>query len=116
MEYNWKEFQDDRLKRILSDPIMTINGQHAYYLEVQMETDNAAGSSLNEYNEAKNCNNDYFMKPLLVNDRQALCYVYSNAELPSKLATMTIPTKMLIIQAYFLVLQVLQLHIAGFII
>ncbi len=27
VEYNWTEFQDDRLKRILADTIITINGR-----------------------------------------------------------------------------------------
>lgn len=39
--YNWTEFEDDRLRRILADTILTINGIHSYHLEAQMEKDNS---------------------------------------------------------------------------
>ena len=39
--YNWTEFEDDRLRRILADTILTINGTHSYHLEAQMEKDNS---------------------------------------------------------------------------
>lgn len=38
--YNWTEFEDDSLKRILADTIITINGKYSYHLEAQMEKDN----------------------------------------------------------------------------
>ena len=37
--YNWTEFEDDKLKRILADTILTINGKYSYHLEAQMEKD-----------------------------------------------------------------------------
>lgn len=41
VHYNWTEFEDDRLRRILADTILTINGTHSYHMEAQMEKDNA---------------------------------------------------------------------------
>lgn len=41
ISYNWTEFEDDRLRRILADTILTINGTHSYHMEAQMEKDNA---------------------------------------------------------------------------
>ena len=40
IQYNWTEFMDDTLKRILADTILTINGKHSYHLEAQMTKDN----------------------------------------------------------------------------
>lgn len=37
--YNWTEFHDDELKRILADTILTINNRHSYHLEAQMTID-----------------------------------------------------------------------------
>lgn len=39
--YNWTEFVDDNLRKILADTILTINGNHSYHLEAQMERDNS---------------------------------------------------------------------------
>ena len=41
VDYNWTEFHDDRLKKILADTIITINRRYAYHLEAQIEKDNA---------------------------------------------------------------------------
>lgn len=37
--YNWTEFEDKELKRILADTILTINGIHSYHMEAQMTSD-----------------------------------------------------------------------------
>lgn len=37
--YNWTEFEDRELKRILADTILTINQIHSYHLEAQMTED-----------------------------------------------------------------------------
>ncbi len=37
--YNWTEFENDNLKRILADTILTIDGKYSYHLEAQMERD-----------------------------------------------------------------------------
>ena len=47
--YNWTEFEDDNLKRILADAILTINGCYAYHLEAQMEKDNSIVFRVFEY-------------------------------------------------------------------
>lgn len=47
--YNWTEFVDDNLKRILADTILTINGINAYHLEAQMERDNSIVFRVFEY-------------------------------------------------------------------
>lgn len=39
IQYNWTEFEDDQLKRILADTIVTINGIHSYHMEAQMTED-----------------------------------------------------------------------------
>ena len=41
VDYNWTEFHDDKLKKILADTIITINRRYAYHLEAQIEKDNA---------------------------------------------------------------------------
>lgn len=47
--YNWTEFEDDNLKKILADTIITINGKYAYHLEAQMEKDNSIVFRVFEY-------------------------------------------------------------------
>lgn len=37
--YNWTEFEDKELRRILADTILTINGTDSYHLEAQMTAD-----------------------------------------------------------------------------
>lgn len=37
--YNWTEFENGELKRILADTILTINGKYSYHLEAQMTED-----------------------------------------------------------------------------
>ena len=37
--YNWTEFEDKELKKILADTILTINGKYSYHLEAQMTED-----------------------------------------------------------------------------
>ena len=37
--YNWTEFQDDELRRILADTILTINDRYSYHIEAQMYED-----------------------------------------------------------------------------
>lgn len=47
--YNWTEFVDDNMKRVLADTIITINGKHSYHLEAQMEKDNSIVFRVFEY-------------------------------------------------------------------
>ena len=37
--YNWTEFHDDRLRKMLADTIVTINGTDSYHMEAQMTAD-----------------------------------------------------------------------------
>ncbi len=37
--YNWTEFQDDNLKKVLADTIITIDGCHSYHMEAQRYQD-----------------------------------------------------------------------------
>ena len=37
--YNWTEFENGELRRILADTILTINGNHSYHMEAQMTED-----------------------------------------------------------------------------
>jgi hypothetical protein len=37
--YNWTEFEDRELRRILADTILTINNQNSYHIEAQMTED-----------------------------------------------------------------------------
>ena len=47
--YNWTEFEDDRLHKILADTILTIDHTHSYHLEAQMEKDNSIVFRVFEY-------------------------------------------------------------------
>lgn len=39
IQYNWTEFTDDRLRRVLADTIITIDGTYSYHMEAQMTED-----------------------------------------------------------------------------
>ena len=39
ISYHWTEFEDDQLRRILADTILTINELDSYHIEAQMEKD-----------------------------------------------------------------------------
>ena len=39
IRYNWTEFVDDELRRILADTIVTVNEEHSYHMEAQMTED-----------------------------------------------------------------------------
>ena len=47
--YNWTEFEDDNLKKILADTIITINGKDSYHLEAQMTKDDEIVFRVLEY-------------------------------------------------------------------
>lgn len=47
--YNWTEFVDGDLRRILADTIITINGRNSYHLEAQIEKDNSIVFRVFEY-------------------------------------------------------------------
>lgn len=39
VSYNWTEFENNELRRILADTILTINGKYSYHMEAQMTED-----------------------------------------------------------------------------
>ena len=47
--YNWTEFSDETLRRVLADTIITINGRHSYHLEAQMYKDSGIIFRVFEY-------------------------------------------------------------------
>ncbi len=49
IQYNWTEFEDDKLKKKLADTIVTINGKQSYHLEAQMTKDEAIIFRVFEY-------------------------------------------------------------------
>lgn len=49
IRYNWTEFTDDKLKRILADTILTINDIHSYHMEAQMTKDDSIIFRVFEY-------------------------------------------------------------------
>ena len=52
IDYNWTEFVDDKLKRILADTIITINRTDSYHLEAQMTADESILVRVFEYSAA----------------------------------------------------------------
>lgn len=65
IQYNWTEFMDKELKRILADTIITINGIYSYHLEAQMTKDDNIIFRVFEYgfshaNRNNIQNNDYY--------------------------------------------------------
>jgi len=49
IRYNWTEFVDDELKKILADTILTINEKQSYHLEAQMTNDETIVLRVFEY-------------------------------------------------------------------
>ncbi len=49
VSYNWTEFLDDKMKKVLADTIITINGQYSYHLEAQMSNDRTIVFRVFEY-------------------------------------------------------------------
>lgn len=47
--YNWTEFEDESLRCILADTILTINNRYSYHLEAQIEKDNSIVFRVFEY-------------------------------------------------------------------
>ena len=82
--YNWTEFEDDNLKKILADTIITINGKNSYHLEAQMTKDDDIVFRVLEYgfshaNRSKNTsvNEIIFPEPMII-------YLYSEGKIPDE--------------------------------
>jgi hypothetical protein len=84
--YNWTEFEDDKLRRILADTIITINGQFSYHLEAQMEKDNTIVFRVFEYgfghasrNRVSDSKNAHYVLPF---PRPVVIYLYYEGSVP----------------------------------
>jgi hypothetical protein len=86
IRYNWTEFHDDELKRILADTIITINDVHSYHMEAQMTKDDDIVFRVFEYGFAhadreRVKNGDYnelnFPEPRII-------YLYSEGKTPDQ--------------------------------
>lgn len=84
--YNWTEFVDGNLKRILADTIITINGRSSYHLEAQIEKDNSIVFRVFEYgfghaNRTRISDNGryvmHFPKPMVI-------YLYYEGSVPDE--------------------------------
>jgi hypothetical protein len=73
--YNWTEFEDDRLKKVLADTILTINSCHSYHMEAQIENDDNIVFRVFEYgfshalrtrNDDKNNRVLKFPRPIII--------------------------------------------------
>lgn len=84
--YNWTEFEDDKLKKILADTIITINGRFSYHLEAQMEKDNSIVFRVFEYgfshanrNRVLDSSNHNYILPF---PRPVVIYLYYEGSVP----------------------------------
>lgn len=82
--YNWTEFHNENLKRVLADTILTINGCHSYHMEAQIERDNDIVFRVFEYgfnhslqNRKQTVENNtlYFPEPKII-------YLYYEGQIP----------------------------------
>jgi hypothetical protein len=55
--YNWTEFENNELKRILADTIITVNGCHGYHIEAQMTKDDDIVFRMFDYGYAHGARN-----------------------------------------------------------
>ncbi len=49
LSYNWTEFVDDKLKKVLADTIISVNEKDSYHFEAQMYKDNQIVLRMVEY-------------------------------------------------------------------
>ena len=84
--YNWTEFEDDNLKKILADTILTINGKNSYHLEAQMENDNSIVFRVFEYGfgHANRTRESDSGKYILRFPRPIVVYLYYESTVPDE--------------------------------
>ncbi len=84
--YNWTEFEDNKLKKILADTILTINGQYSYHLEAQIENDTNIVFRVFEYGymhaDRKRIREDG--KYILPFPRPVVIYLYYEGNVPDE--------------------------------
>jgi hypothetical protein len=87
--YNWTEFENDKLKRVLADTIVTVsaNGEsHSYHMEAQVERDNDIVFRVFEYslNHALRTR-DARKDPYVLNfPRPIIIYLYHEQKIPEQ--------------------------------
>lgn len=82
--YNWTEFEDDTLRRILADTIITINGRDSYHLEAQMTQDESIIFRVFDYGYAhslRNLEKDAFCGTLHFPEPKII-YLYTRTPAP----------------------------------
>lgn len=84
--YNWTEFVDGNLKRILADTIITINGRYSYHLEAQMEKDNSIVFRVFEYGfgHANRTRMERDGKYVLCFPKPMVIYLYYEGKVPNE--------------------------------
>lgn len=82
--YNWTEFENHNLKRVLADTIITINHKYSYHMEAQMTTNNSIIFRVFEYgynhaNRQPNLadNELIFPEPIII-------YLYHEGNIPDE--------------------------------
>lgn len=86
VEYNWTEFTDEKMKRILADTIITINKCHSYHMEAQVGEDDTIVCRVFEYGfgHADNRRSMEDGKYTLHFPRPAIIYLYYEGEVPDE--------------------------------
>ena len=84
--YNWTEFEDKELKRILADTIITINHQYSYHIEAQVTEDNEIVFRMFDYGYAhasrtRIVKNDRMILPF---PEPKIIYLYSENSVPEE--------------------------------
>lgn len=84
--YNWTEFEDDALRKVLADTIITINGIHSYHMEAQMTVNDSIifrvfdygyrHASLNHQQQENSC--------ILTFPEPQIIYLYAEKEIPAE--------------------------------
>ena len=82
--YNWTEFHDDNLKRILADTIITIDGCHSYHIEAQRYQDDTIIFRVFEYSyrHAERCKEISKDKCFLRFPEPKVIYLYAEGKIP----------------------------------
>ncbi len=84
--YNWTEFEDKELKRILADTIITINSQYSYHIEAQVTEDNAIVFRMFDYGYAHASRTRIVEKDRMVLQfpEPKIIYLYSEGVVPEE--------------------------------
>lgn len=86
IQYNWTEFVDDSLKKILADTIITINESNYYHIEAQVTKDNSIIFRVFEYGFA-HANRCHFQKDgieVLPFPEPKIIYLYATQNIPDE--------------------------------